>query len=152
MYTQVSQRDQSQPTMIQRLVGFLISKFTSRHGKRIIFITSLYFQVVRIEQLKADVIKKLNQVMSLSSSEDALLFPAAISGLLWKGHDISQTLCEADLAQPISRERAQEISARVVDRMPACIRYARRQDMVSDVMNLIANGELLDHVSLKHAA
>lgn len=144
MYMQANQRQShaSKP-MFQSVMEFLLSKITSQHGKRILFITSLYFQVVRIERMKAEIITKLNEVMGLTSNEDALRFPAKIRGVVWSNTDLTAALSEEVLDKDISEDRAREISEHVVDIAPKWVRYGRRADMVTDVMTLIQSGRQL---------
>ncbi len=141
MYMQANQRQSHASKPIARSVmEFLLSKITSQHGKRILFITSLYFQVVRIERMKAEIITKLNEVMGLTTNEDALRFPATFRGVVWSNTDLTAALNEEVLDKDISEDRAREISEHVVDIAPKWVRYGRRADMVTDVMTLIKSG------------
>ena len=146
MYTQASQRTWNPRSLFWSAMEFLVSKLTSRHGKRIIFITSLYFHVVRIEQMKLDAIRKLNQVMKLAANEGALVLPTAIRGFVWRDPNLtnlSNELSEEHLSQSVPQERAVEISERVVDTMPKWLAYGPRKEMVDDVCDLIQNGDKL---------
>lgn len=118
---------------------FFLSKLISTHGKRIIFITSLYFQVVQLERLKADALSKLNSMMNLAANEQALQLPAALRGIVWNHTTIGEELSVELLDQEISTERAHLLSERVVELSPSWVRYNRR-DMLSDVFDLISKG------------
>lgn len=142
MHTQASQ------TLSNRSVWttageFLLSKLISRHGKRIVFITSLYFQVVRIERLKSEGMAKLNQLMGLAASEDALQLPTLLRGMVWKNTDLGNALNEEALDSEITEARAEGIAKRVVEMAPAWVRYGRQTDMVDDVKKLIQNGSMM---------
>ncbi len=151
MHTQERQLSALQPSRLDRLVSWAVRKLTSRHGRRILFITSLYFQAVsvnpmkhgRIDPLKQGVVSRLNLIMSLAKSDNALTLPIALRGIVWKGADLTQILTAQDFAQPITYDRAQAISERVVSRMPACLHYGQTSEMTADVFNLLQNGALL---------
>ena len=142
MYAQASQRQGTIKSAFTAVFEFLMSKLTSRHGKRIIFITSLYFQVVRLERLKSDAMTKLNEIMSLAACEDALRFPVAIRGMVWHNTDLSSTLSEELLDTDISEDRVKEISERVVGLTPKWLRYGQTE-MLADVGALIRGGSLM---------
>lgn len=139
MYAQASQK-RSVSATLHAAMEYCLSKLISRHGKRILFITSLYFQVVQIERLKADAISKLNSIMHLAHSEEALKLPAAIRSIVWNKADIARELTVDQLDGDISEEKAKEISAKVVAMAPSWIRYGRTDDMIKDVVDLICNG------------
>lgn len=127
----------------RRLFTWTVRKLTSRHGRRILFITSLYFQIVRIEQMRQDVVSRLNDIMALAKSEKALQLPIAIRGIVWRGSNLTDILSAEELSRPIPRDRAQAISERIVDRMPRCLAYSVRREMIDDVLTLLQNGALL---------
>lgn len=141
MYVRAGQR-QGLRAAFKAALEFILSKVLSRHGKRILFITSLYFQVVQIERLKADAIRKLNTIMKLAHAEEALQLPVAMRGLVWNSTAIQQTLSAELMDQNISDDRAQKISEEVVSLAPTWLRYGS-QDMVKDVIELIRNGPQL---------
>jgi hypothetical protein len=141
MYVRAGQR-QGIRGAFQAILEFVLSKVLSRHGKRILFITSLYFQVVQIERLKADAIQKLNSIMKLAHAEEALQLPVAMRGMVWNSTAIQDTLTAELMDQDITDERANEISEKVVSMAPPWLRYGSR-DMVKDVVDLIRNGSQL---------
>ena len=139
MQTLTSPRQATPRSASQAVFEFLMSKVTSRHGKRIIFVTSLYFKVVRIERLKTDAIAKLNTIMQLATSEDALRLPAALRGMVWRFSELPEALNEEILDTEVSMEEALELSEKVVAASPVWVRYGR-DDMVKDVLDLIRQG------------
>ena len=134
-------------SLTDRLLSWAIAKLTSRHGRRIIVLTSLYFQVVRIEKMRDDVVRSLNAMMSLARSERALQLPIAIKGIVWRATDLNGILTEADFTGPVTQERAITISRKVVDRVPRCLRYGDDDAMINDVFNLIRNGQVLSRAA-----
>lgn len=136
----IGQRRTSSP-LVRRLLSILVSR--SRHGKRLFFITSLYSHVVRIEQLRADAVSKLNELLGLARRVNALHLPMAFPDVVWQDTTIDSVLNEELLSTDISDEHAMLISKRVVDIAPGWIKYGREDDMVHDVFNLIRNGSRL---------
>lgn len=133
---------------IPRLIGlallkFCLSSLTSRHGKRIVFITSLYLQVMHIEKLRNEAVTKLNSIMHLAYDEASIHLPLVIRNIIWKGTNLSKELNYDLLEGELSDERAIEISKRVVEISPKWIHYGRNEDMVRDVFTLIQNGKNL---------
>lgn len=122
------------------VLEFFASKVFSKHGKRIMFISSLYVQVTQLERLKAEVVSKLNSVMGLATREEAIHFPAAISSIVWRGTEVKSVLTKELLDQNVDAQRAKEVATQVVDLCPRWIRYAAKNVMEADVANLILNG------------
>lgn len=128
--------------MLTALLQFVLSKVLSRHGKRILFVTSLYVQVVQLERLKADAIKKLNAIMRLAQAEEALQLPVAMRGIVWNSTPLQDTLTAELMDQEITEDQAFEISEKVVSMAPRFLNYGHTQ-MVRDVRDLIRNGSWL---------
>lgn len=119
------------------ILEYVVTKLCSKHGKRVMFISSLYVQVTQLERLKAEVVHKLNSVMGLTTREDAVHFPAAISDIVWRGTKVGKLLQQELGGQPVNEQRAREVSAKVVDICPRLIRYGTRNEMEQDVTTLI---------------
>lgn len=117
--------------------GQLIRAFSSNHGRRIMFVTSLYFRIKRLDRLKADAIAKLNAIMHLSSTDEAMRLPALISGFVWRNIPIDQVLTQEALDQDVSEAKAARIAEQVVSMMPKWARYDGKESMESDVFNLV---------------
>lgn len=141
MSTQTSERR----GLMERLTSigqFFLSKLISSHGKRIIFITSLYFQVVQFERLRADALSKLNSIMNLAANEQALQVPAMMHGMVWNHIALDDELGAELMDREITPERAHSLSERVVELSPPWVRYDKR-DMLSDVFDLLSKGSQL---------
>lgn len=139
MFTQPSQRLSGIGMFFMSMLEFCMSKLLPKHGKRIIFISSLYVQVSQLERLKADVMSKLNAVMNLAHREEALQFPAAISQMVWRDSPIGNVLTQELLDQNVDDVKVREVSQRVVELAPKWVRYGT-SDMLDDVRSLIRNG------------
>jgi hypothetical protein len=144
MYAQASLRNTQHVGVFQRLTIYVLSKLTSRHGKKLIFLTSLYFQFIptaiadrRHRELDKEAIQKLNRAMELTEDSHALLFPALIRDFVWRDPTICEALRQERLDE-VDRERAIALSERIVDGMSNSLRYGRRTDMIDDVVNMIS--------------
>jgi len=120
-----------------RVLDFLLTRCISKHGKRILFITSLYAQLVRRDQLRIEAVSKLNVLMDLSSSDSALRFPSTFTSMIWQGTELGPELVARALEPNLPEESIWDIAARMVSIAPGWMPYARRDVMVHDVFNLI---------------
>jgi hypothetical protein len=124
-------------------LGYLIGKFSSNRGRRILFVTSLYFQIVRLDKLKEEAISKLNQLMHLSSSDSGLRLPVILHSFIWRKVPIEQILTEETIHRVVTEEAAKTISMRVAESAPKWVRYGSKQEMADDVFKLIMEGNVL---------
>lgn len=151
MYAHNGQRQNVVQGAYKSALEYVLSKVISRHGKRIFFITSLYFQVVQIEKLKAEALSKLNAIMKLAHHEEALRLPAALRGRVWDSTALHATLSGELLDQDVTDERAKEISRKVVELTPHWLRYGHPDsgttEMEKDIVQLIRSGKELAAVA-----
>lgn len=118
------------------VLEFLLSKLVNQHTKRIIFVTSLYTRVSRLNQLEQSAITKLNQLMVLATNEDSLSFTSRLHQVIWGGTGINETLTPEILRSEMSEEVRRQLSTRVVDMSPKWLRY-EKPNMIKDVVNLL---------------
>lgn len=154
MYTQASQRTLKKQGWQYRLFDFLIPKLLSGHGKRVLVLASLFFELspapVRtderedtdIAKLREGAIERMNEVMLLAKSTAALQFPAAFSGIVWRGCNVQDILSAQQFREGLSSENVRVVSERLVDAMPARLRYETRTNMVDDIRKLLSTGQL----------
>lgn len=153
MYTQASQRTLKKQGWTYRLFDFLIPKLLSGHGKRVLVLASLFFELspppVRTEREDTDIaklregaIERMNEVMSLAKSTAALHFPAAFSGVVWRGCNVQDILSVEQFREGLSSENVRVVSERLVDAMPSRLRYETRSNMVDDFQKLLSTGRL----------
>lgn len=141
MYTQASQR-RGFKARLQSVLEFCLSKLISRHGKRVLFVTSLYMEVVRLGRLKAEALGKLNTLMKIASCESALRLPVAMRGMVWSETGLSRELGEQLLDHELSDVEVRELSKKVVALTPSWLRY-EPPAMATDVYELIRNSSQL---------
>lgn len=126
-----------------RLFALAFSKLTSKHGKRVLYITSLYCYIVRFEKLKKEAILKLNRVMQVAHRDKAMELPMVMRQYVWNGTTID-TLLKENLADNIlDLAEVRQLSERVVDMAPAWLHYAPRDKMISETSELLSNSALL---------
>lgn len=123
-----------------RLVGFsFASLLLPTHGKRILFIASLYCYIARLDSLRDEALEKLNAATSLAKYGTALRFPAAVRDMVWGDVNVQSVLTMDVLNNEVTLKRAQEIAENVVAISPKWVRYRNRRAMVEDVRELIQN-------------
>ncbi len=118
-----------------------LSKILDSRSKRMIVLASLFAKLCG-DRNKIDIgiAHKLNQVLCLSSKDDALMFPIQISHVIWKdGGDIS-TLSKDDISGKIHEE-----AIRLSNFIPSWLRYESLDSMVSDIEKLITYQKQLSH-------
>ena len=121
---------------------FLASVALRDHGKRILFVTTIYFQLGRFKNSPSDVLEKLNEAMALARSGSALEAPARLHAYIWDGETINQTIfqiCGKDgvyckILKPSDVAKACDA---IVGVTPKWLWYGRREDMLSDLMKLL---------------
>lgn len=130
------------------VLEFFGAKFVSKHGRRVMFIASLYAQITQLERMKAEVVAKLNAVMGLKLTREAAAeFPAAVSDIVWRGTDVGSLITQELSTGNVDEQRAQALSARIVSISPSWLRYGSRE-MEADVRQLL----MTSYPELQHAA
>ncbi|MDH2154254.1 hypothetical protein [Stenotrophomonas sp. GD03657] len=154
MYTQASQRIQEPKSLVRRLFDFLVPKLISGHGKRAMFITSLYFELSPVKggglrdpdrdkdilRLHDGALERLNAVMDVAKSATALRFPAVFRSLVWRDCNVRDIVSTEDFQKGIVTENVTSIAEKLVDAMPPGLRYETRPKMVGEVVKLLRNG------------
>lgn len=123
-------------SLARTVMGSILSKLVNQHTKRIIFISSLYARISRIDRLQQSAVEKLNQLMVLATNEKSLTFSARFHGLVWRGTGITTVLSPENLRPLMSEDQRRELSAQVVDMAPRCLRYGK-SEMIRDVQRLL---------------
>ena len=112
-------------------------------GKKMMYIVSIYSQLVQDKILEATTLDKLNMKLNLACQPEALQLPMELGEVIWK--DISfKDLFKEELGQYyhydgthcIPFTEAQIISAKIVERTPKWLRYDNKSNMVRDVATL----------------
>lgn len=129
------------------VVLFLISVFrifVPSKGKKMMYIVSIYSQLVEDKILEATTLDKLNMKLNLACQPEALRLPMELGEAIWKDisfkdlfkEELGQYYYTCDDIHCIPFDEAQIISAKIVERTPAWLRYDDKVSMVRDVATL----------------
>lgn len=81
--------------------------------KRMVMIVSLYSLYKGVDNVKEDTLHKLNRLLVLSHSDEALQFPRYLSTVIWNGRGkeevLSKEIIEGKLNRPNLREAIKSI-------------------------------------------
>jgi hypothetical protein len=131
-----------------------LGKHLSGKTKRMVFLASLSARLKsdskkEIGQFADDdeTLAKLNEVMALAHSTSATKLPVVLSKVIWQGQALEQIALEdVRTSKPFTKERLQQISARVLDAMPSWLRYDSDPVIERDVTKLLQHrGLVLGH-------
>lgn len=102
--------------------------------KRLILLASIYGMVVNREVLRRESIKKLNELMELSSDDNAIMFPVHISKVIWRNKGAENIICGID-----GKGCEQTLAKSLVDIVPNCLKYSTYEQMLEDIQKLLSN-------------
>lgn len=124
-------------SIAQRITHFFSEKLNSHlpnRTKRILLLGSLFGYICNKTSYDKDAIRKLNEVMALSASDSALMFPIQLSRVVWEKSGAQRTV-------PLE---PQNITAKqLADRIPYCLQYSSYQEMFNDIKKLLENKPML---------
>lgn len=113
------------------------------HGKRILFLTTLFMQLAKLPAFQRETMAMFNQSLKLARTEDALEIPSKVHRLIWDEENLDQTIreaCGGDIfCSTLNPEDASKACGKIVDSTPQWLRYGRREEMVTDLMRLVAS-------------
>lgn len=120
---------------------FLASMLLRDHGRRIVFVTTVYVHMTRITSFSRDFLDHLNEAMALAKTGSALEAPARLHEYIWDGETLDETIgqiCGKDGLQckALGPIEIAKVCDAVVDATPNWLRYGRRDDMLRDVRKL----------------
>ncbi len=133
--------DQRGVGLVRAMVEFILSKLVNEHTRRMIFVTSIYKRATRLDHLKQSAVVKLNQLMVVATDTRSLPMAARLHNLVWGNTDLNTVLSPEVLARVMSDDERREISTRVVDMAPKCLRYGK-PEMIRDVQRLLSLGNM----------
>lgn len=143
-------------TPIRTALSMLLSAIIPRHGKRILFNTSIYFELSRETYPSSKVLKRLNSALRLAVNTDALELPAHLHALFWQNRldEILHQIPIQDLIEGQDPEKIEIFCSILVNSTPRWLKYGRRTDMVQDVKRVLTRTreDYLSRESLAHAA
>lgn len=116
----------------------ILSFFLSKHTKRLVYFASLYGILFPIEQLKSDVVEKLNSVMGLARDTNALMLPATFSRVVWRDVEVKDILEAAENSNKASDDFEIKMwSTMLVKSSSSWLRFASSDEMQRETERFI---------------
>lgn len=109
--------------------------------KRLIFISSVFGNTTQ-KGVDQETLKRLNLVMQLASSEEALGFPVLLSHAIWRGKETVYVNAKSFLNADQEPDFVSCLK-QIVESTPNWLRYDSDAGMESDLRQLFNNYELL---------
>lgn len=129
------------------VVLFFISIFSfvvPTKGKKMMYIISIYSQLVQDKILEATTLDKLNMKLNLACQPEALKLPMELGDAIWKDISFKDIFKEelgqyyqCDSTHCIPFADAQIISAKIVEHTPWWLRYDIKSNMARDLATLL---------------
>jgi hypothetical protein len=104
----------------------VLQRKLSRRSKRIIFVAAIAGSLENTDTLSDESLVKLNAVLKLTSSEDALKLPVYLNEAIWRGRSLDGLTVLEEIGTDIVKWAEATV--------PFWLRYGRASDMVSDAI------------------
>ena len=124
---------------VYRLLGRLLSLIMPRHGKRIMFNASLYFELCKEHYPNQRTLERLNKSLKLAKDYNALMLPAKLHHLFWNKR-LNELLHDINIPQMIYEQDPEQVDlfcSILLNTTPNWMRYGRRMDMVNDIVDIL---------------
>lgn len=123
-------------------LGLVGASFPER-TKRLIFLASFSARLRDQDSFDRETVHKLNEVMALASNEQSINLPVHLSKVIWRDRVIHDLATKDVLSTPnFSKEGLQDLVERVLEAMPAWLRYAEGK-MREDIVRLLNHKSVL---------
>ena len=122
-----------------RTVLFLLSRVTNSHSRRILFLTSLYCRVVRLEHLRDDTIDQINTLLSLAKRREALRLPAAVRNIVWTNEALNSKIHEELHRKEFDPIKAEELAQLIISDAVDWMWYDDPKRMTQDIVEMLAS-------------
>ena len=113
-----------------------------RRSKRAMFLTSLYYYLVREGMFRNVSLRQFSQIAKIDMTSAGMQLPLASKELIWKPTNIVNAVQEEYSRCPLNSmgecptaERARELSETIVNSTPTWLRY-EREAMIKDCTRL----------------
>lgn len=128
---------------IYNQVSVLFNKLFSRRMKRLVFISSIVGLVYKVKDPDIKVISKLNAILDLANSPQAMELPYLVKSVIWKdkdlnilGHDGKAIHIEDVKNFEMDSTDIDNLSTQVVSQTPWWLKYSSTEVMCSDLKTL----------------
>lgn len=124
---------------VRTAMSHTLAAIIPNHGKRILFNTSVYFELSRETYPSSKVLKRLNAALRLAVNDDALELPAHLHALFWQNRldEILHKIPIQDLIERQDPEQIEMFCSILVNATPRWMKYGRRTDMIQDVKRIL---------------
>lgn len=103
----------------------LMSSFLPSHGKRAIFLTTLFMEVAKISPSHAQLLDELNDKFDIVKDTNALKLPAKLHDLIWDGHHLN-----IRKGKVLTEEEITGMSKRIIREMSQWSQYSDDEEEV----------------------
>ena len=128
---------------IYNQLSVLFNKLFSRRMKRLVFISSIVGLVYKVKDPDIKVISKLNAILDLANSPQAMELPYRVKSVIWKdkdlniqGHDGKAIHIEDVKTFEMDSKDIDNLSTQVVSQTPWWLKYSSTEVMCSDLKTL----------------
>ncbi len=128
---------------IYNQLSVLFNKLFSRRMKRLVFISSIVGLVYKVKDPDIKVISKLNAILDLANSPQAMELPYRVKSVIWKdkdlnilGHDGKAIHIEDVKTFEMDSTDIDNLSTQVVSQTPWWLKYSSTEVMCSDLKTL----------------
>lgn len=139
---------QSLRRLINTFVVMFLDNVLPNRMKRLILLSSLYAKINSVSEPDKAIALKLNQVLSLSKSHEALLFPMQLGNRLWRdsikvecGNSKSlkiNSFSEIAIAS-LTRTEMRIVSDQILKTIPQWLKYGSNRQMKQDLTILLSS-------------
>lgn len=122
---------------LSSIISRKLKHYLPDRTKRLLMLGSLSGCIYGKTTFDKKTIRKLNEVLSLSHSDNALVFPMQLIKVVWRKHDIETVLYS--MKTKTSPEFENYFARQLVERIPLCLQYSTYQEMFEDIKKLLEN-------------
>lgn len=125
--------------LIRKLVGgffiFLIIQGLSRHSKRMLVVTSLYYKLAKESDISVETLEKLNCALDVADNIESMEFPALFHNWIWD-EELTQYFVKTIENHKDSIAFTKESLEEILKLIPKRLHYGRHEDMLNDFKQL----------------
>ena len=104
-----------------------------KHGKRAVFLSTLFMEVAKLSPEHRDLLRELNDKYDLVDEPYFLKVPFSLHDVLWEEH---RGLFEGCRVDP-SEEELTQVCKRVLDELPGWSNYGSYQDVLGETKDVV---------------
>jgi hypothetical protein len=120
-----------------------LDRYLPRRTKRLLFLASFSARVKGEPNFDSETLRKLNHLMALSATDEALKLPVHLSRAIWQGKTMPEICGENVLEGQLTPDRIERVTTNIVSFMPKWLRYGRQEDIERDVKQLLVHHQIL---------